>query len=154
MSNFFTNFLYDHFDWGDNPYRTVHCRITTEFGKVVQRKLPAEAGYVIDEKSKNAWLLDHSGEVPLRGEKYTELILDERDAYPWMPGKVSKGKREEWGRTIDKISANEFARQKNQAEAQIIKDKKNSVILMIFTLAAICLVLMILAMFAYTYFIA
>ena len=143
-------FIYDHFGIGSNPHRLVHCRITTEHGRVLTLDLPAENGYVIDEKSSMAYLLDHAGEVPLRGAKYHELILDERDAYPWMAGQISKSKREEWGKTIDKISANEYSRQFSEAEARVNKNKQNMIILLTFALVAIVLTLMILLMFIST----
>lgn len=143
----FQVFLYDKFGYGNNPHRNVHCRITTEDGKVIRRDLPAENGYVIWEDCSMAFLLDHSGEVLVRGTNETELILDERDAFPWLADKLTKGKREEWAKTIDQICDNEFARQKNMVAAQLEKDKTQKIIILIFGLAALVILLMILSLF-------
>jgi len=140
-------FLYDKFNIGSNPHRLVRCRMSTEDGRVIVRNLPAENGYVIWEDISAAFLLEHSGEVRLRGTNQTELILDEKDAFPWLPEKLSNGKRDAWAKTIDQIAANEFSRQKNLAVAKIDKNKNQFVILAMFALITIVLILMIIALF-------
>lgn len=140
-------FLYDKFGFGSNPHRLVRCRLSTEDGRVIIRNLPAECGYIIWEETSSAFLLNHAGEVRLRGTNQSELILDEKDAFPWLSEKLSSGKREEWAKTIDEISANEFSRQKNMAVAKINRDKNQRMLIILFALIAIVFLLMILAMF-------
>lgn len=114
------SFVYDKFGFGKNPHRLVACRLTTEDGRVIQRDLPAENGYVIWNDCSMAFLLDHAGEIPLRGSNKYELILDERDAYPWVSGKVDKDKRKNWAESINTISANEYARQFGEADRKSV----------------------------------
>lgn len=140
-------FLYDKFGLGSNPHRLVRCRMSTEDGRVIVRNLPAENGYVLWADTSSAFLLEHSGEVRLRGTNQTELILDEKDAFPWVAEKLSNGKREAWAKTIDQIAANEFSRQKNLAVAKIDKNKSQFIILAMFALISIVLILMIIALF-------
>lgn len=140
-------FLYDMFGLGSNPHRLVRCRMSTEDGRVIVRNLPAENGYVLWADTSSAFLLEHSGEVRLRGTNQTELILDEKEAFPWVAEKLSNGKRETWAKTIDQIAANEFSRQKNLAVAKIDKNKSQFIILAMFALISIVLILMIIALF-------
>ena len=140
-------FLYDKFGFGSNPHRLVRCRMSTEDGRVIIRNLPAENGYIIWEETSSAFLLDHSGEVMLRGTNQSELILDEKDAFPWLAEKLSSGKRKEWAKTIDQIAANEFSRQKNLAIAKMDKNKTQAMLIMLVALVAIVLLLMVFILF-------
>lgn len=140
-------FIYETTGFGSNQFRAVTCLIVTEHGKVLTQNLRAVSGYLVDDELHQAFLLDHNSEVPVKNESKHVLILDEKDAFPWIAGKKSSEKRKVWSETICDIAASEWARQKSLYDEKVAKDKNIRLILMIFALTAIVLVLIILLSF-------
>lgn len=137
-------FFYETLGLGQNTVRAVPCLIVTEDGRVMQSNLRAVSGYLLDDKFHQAFLLDHASEVPLKDDNKHVLILDERDAYPWLAGRKNESKRQKWSETINDIASNEWARQKSLYDERVAKDKNIRIILMIFAVVAIILTLILL----------
>lgn len=146
--------IYELFGLGSNQVRAVRCLIVTEHGKVITSNLKAVSGYLLDNELHQAFLLDHDSEVPIRNSEKHVLILDERDAYPWIGGRRDRAKRDEWAKTIDGIASNEWARQKSLYDERVARDKNIRIILLIFAVVAIILTLIIIIAFFYRQFIA
>lgn len=102
--------------------RNQNCLLLTEDGRILDISLPADKGYVVSEKTGEAWGLNPDSCIPERGTNKLFLVMTERDCVPMsLNGKGQQGgKRDE--DMISKI-AQEHA---SEARANVQKKPQKS----------------------------
>jgi len=98
--------------------------IFCEDRKIDEAPLPIEKGYMVDDKTTEAWHLCHSFLLPYQGTRRLVSLISERDAVPLSPfGGLSKEGRERFS-NVNQIAREELHRTLQQLD----KDQKQHMV--------------------------
>lgn len=90
--------------------------IFCEDRKIDEAPLPIEKGYMMDEKTSEAWHLCHNLLLPYQGTRRLVALISERDAVPLSPfGGLSKEERERLS-SVNQIAREELHRTLQQLD--------------------------------------
>jgi hypothetical protein len=119
--------------------------IFCEDRKIDEAPLPIEKGYMMDEKTSEAWHLCHALLLPYQGTRRLVSLISERDAVPLSPfGGLSEEERLRFS-DADKIAKEELYRtlqqlDKDQKTHQIASAIKFTVLIVAVLFALVVLV--------------
>jgi hypothetical protein len=104
------------------------CLIVCEDRKIDEAPLPIEKGYMVDDKTSEAWHLCHALLLPYQGTRRLVSLISERDAVPLSPfGGLSEEERQRFS-NVNQIAREELYRTLQQLDEDQKKNKIASAI--------------------------
>jgi hypothetical protein len=104
--------------FGIGKKRKQDCLLLTEDGRILDISLPVVKGYVVSEKTGEAWGLFPDSCIPIKGTKNSVLVISERDCAPMSLNGDGQGNSKRMKENMSKIA------QENASAARAAIQKK------------------------------
>ena len=104
--------------------RKQRCLVLTEDGRIVEESLPVIKGYVVSEKTAEAWGLYPDACIPERGTNNLVQVITERDCAPMSLNGHAHGLSKRLKTTISKIAQENASAARAKIQKKSYKNKQ------------------------------